>query len=105
MGAKQKRQGDLLFEKVDKIPAEAKRRKSDIILVGEATGHAHRIINGAVFEVERRFGEMSMEMWVEAGRNATVVHEEHNPIALDAGIYAVTRQREYDEAQERLIRD
>ncbi|MFX0204583.1 MAG: hypothetical protein ACFFDT_01245 [Candidatus Hodarchaeota archaeon] len=88
------RQGDLLLKKVDKLPKRARTVKSDVILEGEATGHAHRIIDGEIF----RFWSQSSgdQLFVKADKGATLVHEEHTKIKLVPGIYEVIRQREYD---------
>jgi hypothetical protein len=83
------RQGDLLFMEVDSIPKIAKLVDSTIILRGEATGHAHRIENGQVFRTWD-------QTFLKADQGAKVVHDEHGPIELDAGVYVVIRQREYD---------
>ncbi|MFX1538865.1 MAG: hypothetical protein ACFFDI_32155 [Promethearchaeota archaeon] len=88
------RQGDLLLRKVSKLPRRAKNVKSDVILEGEATGHAHRIMNGEIF---RFWLETSgNQLFVKADKGAMLVHEEHASIDLEAGVYEVIRQREYD---------
>ena len=51
---KQYRQGDLLLVKTDKMPNAAKKKKTDIIIEGEATGHAHRLVNGLIYENMQR---------------------------------------------------
>ncbi|MFX1517892.1 MAG: hypothetical protein ACFFC6_16445 [Promethearchaeota archaeon] len=88
------RQGDLLLRKVEKLPKQAKIVKSDVILEGEATGHAHRIMDGEIF----RFWSQSSgdQLFVKTEKGASLIHEEHATIELDPGIYEVIRQREYD---------
>ncbi|MFX0094381.1 MAG: hypothetical protein ACFFBD_21775 [Candidatus Hodarchaeota archaeon] len=82
------RQGDLLFRKVDSIPKRARKNSSPIILEGEATGHAHQIENGAIFDHWEN-------MFIKADQGAVVVHEEHASLNLEEGNYIVIRQREY----------
>ena len=86
------RQGDLLFIKVDKLPKKRKlsRVTDNIIVRGEATGHAHRLIGGELYIdwVDRR-------MYIVVRKIAKVVHEEHAPIILKKGVWMVIRQREY----------
>ena len=49
---------------------------------------------------------MTGEMYVEADVGAALIHEEHNTIELDAGLYEVIRQREYDpKSQSRFVED
>lgn len=88
------RQGDLLLRKVDSLPKRAKIVKSDVVLEGEATGHAHRVMNGEIF---RFWSQISGDqLFVKANNGATLVHEEHASIDLIPGVYEVIRQREYD---------
>lgn len=82
------RQGDLLIKLVDSIPGGAKKVASGIILYGESTGHKHRLVGGNVMEL----GE---SIFLSVGSKAKIVHEEHEPIHLTKGKYAVIRQREY----------
>lgn len=82
------RQGDLLIKPVDSIPTDAKKKLDGVILYGEATGHKHQLVGGDVMTL----GE---SIFLSVGSKAKIVHEEHNPISLMKGKYAVIRQREY----------
>lgn len=82
------RQGDLLIKPVDSIPASAKKVASGIILYGESTGHKHRLVGGDVMS-------LGMSMFLRVESKAKIMHEEHKPISLTKGKYAVIRQREY----------
>jgi hypothetical protein len=98
------RQGDVLIEQIAEIPRSAKRSKGKIVLAhGEATGHAHTIED-----------RDSADWWVlpdgeqqylEVAKGAEVVHQEHSTIALPAGRYRVTRQREYSPEAIRVMAD
>ncbi len=88
------RQGDVLVRKIEKLPKRAKKLETDIIVMGEATGHAHRIQNGDIF----RSGPT---MFLHANKGAALVHEEHATIELDPGFYEVIRQREFDPITQR----
>ena len=97
------RQGDILLREIEVIPEGVKPSNNDVILRGEATGHAHRIVNGTIFTLETFRSE---EMYIEAKPEAALIHEEHNTIQVEAGFYEVIRQREYDpESQSRLVED
>ena len=97
------RQGDVLLRKVESIPEDAKPSDDDIILKGEATGHAHRIVNGTIFT---RSSWPRNQMYVEASAGATLVHEEHKTIQIEPGFYEVIRQREYDpKSTSRFVED
>lgn len=101
------RQGDVLFVKADEIPKKAKPKKDNIVVTGEATGHAHRLVNGTILETveDDNIFEKKTKMWIKASKGAKVIHEEHAPIELEIGFYVVVRQREYDEEKERLVMD
>lgn len=97
-----------MFVKADEIPKNAKPKKDNIVVTGEATGHAHRLVNGTILqtveEIPATF-EKETKMWIKASKGAKVIHEEHAPIELEIGFYVVVRQREYDEEKERLVMD
>ena len=80
------------------IPEGAVRRKSRVLAEGEATGHAHRLDAGAVYEKDG----------VLYFRSESVVHlnhEEHGRITFKPGAYKVVRQREYEPEGWRNVRD
>ena len=87
------RQGDLLFVKIDKLPKRLRKIKENIILRGEATGHAHKLVGGILY---RTYSWSNPEMFIEIPSSGKIVHEEHAPLVLPKGIYQVIRQREYD---------
>jgi len=100
------RQGDVLLVKVDDIPKKVKQQKSNVVVEGEATGHAHRLHNGQIliYKDEETY-ENKETMFINAMKNAKLVHEEHGPIEIEVGFYMVIRQREYDEEKNRLVFD
>ncbi|MFX1450650.1 MAG: hypothetical protein ACFFCM_07410 [Promethearchaeota archaeon] len=83
------RQGDVLVKKIEKLPKRLKKLDTDVIVMGEATGHAHRLQNGSIYI----YGS---QMYLEVYNGGALVHEEHSPIELEPGIYEVIRQREFD---------
>jgi hypothetical protein len=74
------------------IPADARRRPSTVLARGEATGHSHRIAEGA--DVELFDYEGMGYLKVDSGV-ALLVHDEHHPIQLPQGTYRFWQQREY----------
>jgi len=87
-----KRQGDILFAlTIHKTHAPGARKIEDgVIALGETTGHAHKLEGDAtLYSIA---GGMTIAVG-EAG--ADVVHEEHDKIELEPGIWIVHRQREY----------
>lgn len=96
----QYRQGDLLIREVAELPQNLLEVTSGVILEGEVTGHKHRITKGKLFL------DKNGAMFLAIPKFGVVVHEEHNPIKLGKGFYAVIRQREYtSENMTRLVID
>lgn len=83
------RQGDILLVRTNDQPSgnEVFSVPSGVIATGEATGHAHRVVDGSV-KVD---GEA---MYVIAGSSTSLAHDEHEVITIPEGTYRVRRQRE-----------
>ena len=99
------RQGDVFFERISEMPDQARAHPlPHVTLVhGEMTGHSHRIANPRTATLFPA-GPLAFFLEVHA-EGATVVHEEHGPIALDSGLYRVWRQREYSPEAIHVVRD
>ncbi len=112
------RQGDVLLIPVDpdvgtngEGPEERHvQRRVDgrvVLAEGEATGHAHAVLDEHAHLEVQHFGEsravwLNRRVWDESrtllvveGEAATLVHEEHAPLTVPPGSYLVRRQREY----------
>lgn len=95
------RQGDLLF--VPRSPDKSKvagwaqdsLKKDGIIREGEATGHHHKLAEPCMGQVYRP--QWGQPIVVVGDRCATVVHDEHGPVVLEANTaYDVHVAREWD---------
>lgn len=82
------RQGDVLVKEVNSLPFGLKKQANNVLVYGESTGHAHRLIGGDVLT-------KGDTMYLNLLKKGKVVHEEHNTIELPVGKYIVIRQREY----------
>ena len=103
----QGRQGDTFYIKQTSIPKEYNKQSLDnIIAVGEASGHKHRLVNGRLMRSEQTL-EPLVVGFIETTKESKIVHDEHPEIKLDDNsIYKVKRQREFDKnTQFRLVRD
>jgi hypothetical protein len=101
----QYRQGDVLLVKVemDSVPKGAVKQDADgriVLAYGEVTGHAHAIDSSLAALYQWKGDRL-----VEAKPGARLVHEEHNPIDLEPGIYKVIQQREYEPGSYRTVID
>jgi len=91
------RHGDVIILDPVSLPDGAEQSVSDIVAEGEATGHAHRVVNGEVWH-------HGSDLFVSSRKDAALTHEEHARLplpALDPGMaYPIIIQREYDDEQE-----
>jgi len=97
------RQGDVLIRRIDKLPKKkALRRVNGVLAYGEVTGHSHRVDNltrADVLEIDNR-------VFLHVGEEGVrIVHDEHSPLALSAGNYEITIQKEYAPAEIRNVAD
>jgi len=95
------RQGDLLFVKVSEIPQTAEKQTHGIIAEGEVTGHKHQLSPGAQAALYLAAGIA----YIEAIREAKILHEEHKEVILPPGQWEVRRQQEYTPAGWRQVED
>ena len=96
------RHGDVLLADVPEVPEGARRRPDLVLAYGEATGHSHRIEPHDSAELYELDNVLYLRV---SGPAATLVHEEHAPIALHSGSYRVWRQREYTPREIRVVVD
>ena len=93
-------QGDVIIEKCESMPQDAKsvpaKERGYVLAEGEATGHAHVIDKVADIE----FVEKDGMFYIKNEKPVTVKHEEHRPITIPAGTWKVRGIREYDHFQE-----
>ena len=104
---KQYRQGDVfIIEAPDAKPSAAHKRAPSpggrvVLAQGSATGHAHAVTSpGAVLMTAPDDDAILM---LES--DATLVHDEHDPIPLPAGAYLVRIQMQWDGAINRAVED
>ncbi|MBN1428957.1 MAG: hypothetical protein JXB07_11275 [Anaerolineae bacterium] len=87
------RHGDVLIDSIDAIPEGAEKHHNLVLAYGEITGHSHRIEDQTTAELwESNDGLLFLKV---IASQATIVHEEHDPITLPQGLYRVWYQREY----------
>jgi hypothetical protein len=96
------RHGDVLLASVPSIPNGAIPQPGNVLVRGEATGHAHRIEDPRSAQLFRHQGTLYMRV---SASQASLVHEEHATIVLPQGDYRVWQQREYSPAAIRTVVD
>lgn len=101
------RQGDVLIVAVVELPEGLRPVPRDngraILAYGEATGHAHAVLEDVEL-LAADIAEME-ETFLRVEKECSVVHDEHDTIALPAGDYLVRRQREYSPEEIRTVAD
>jgi hypothetical protein len=94
------RQGDLLFLWQETRPSvDLNVQQSTIIVVGEATGHAHRLQSGTIQDAP------DGALYLDITHTTQVERVEHRPITLSPGLWLVVRQREYSPEAIRTVLD
>jgi hypothetical protein len=106
-------QGDVVLKSCKQIPDKAKKvamkSRGFVLAEGETTGHCHVVRDETVelFEADgvlylKAIAPTSLEHTTPSGTQA-----DHNPIAVDAGIWQVGIVKEFDPFQEevRNVRD
>jgi hypothetical protein len=95
---KQYRQGDILIEDVDQLPADAKPQlclRRLVVAQGEATGHHHVLLP------RRKYMDWwqnpAGDIYVRSAEAGRLVHEEHGAIEIltDAPFVVCRRQIEF----------
>lgn len=86
------RHGDVLLRQVSHLPSGAQKRPGTTLAEGELTGHSHRLQQVDAVQLWEQGNQLFLEV---KAASATLVHEEHQAIALPQGFYRVWRQREY----------
>lgn len=108
MASRSYRQGDILIEAIDELPAgcaelPARERAGEAVHVlaeGEVSGHAHCVAAGpGVMALRGGDGVDPLTVAYLALRKlARLVHDEHGTVELPPGNYRVIQQRRYEAA-------
>jgi hypothetical protein len=96
------RQGDVFVTAVANLPSTGRVARRPVLAEGEITGHAHRLQEPASGQVFSVGPDLYLEVLAET---ATLVHEEHGPVTLPRGGYAIRIQREYSPQEIRRVVD
>ena len=97
------RQGDLVIQKLDRIPTGVELKKDrDLVFAGDSSGHRHRLMGPC--EAARQ-GRVT---FVRIEHATDLVHEKpdgHETVAWTAGMYAVRPLRERGDGSDRAVED
>ncbi len=98
---KQAAQGDVMFRRIEALPADARPEKSAggaFVVAHSETGHNHIVMERPTVKMFSGMDEFQSYLVVEE-KPAEVEHQRsfdtHQSFALSPGIWEVRRQREY----------
>jgi len=91
------RQGDLLLVPIGGLPEGVRPVRSGRIVLarGEATGHAH-VVDDERASLHSLEWPATRFLSVVGEEPVFLVHEEHDRLEVQPGVYEVRRQREYE---------
>lgn len=87
--------GDVILERIDKLPKEFKnfkKSKDGVLAYGELTGHLHQLQRD---RFDLRIDEAGIK-FLHVLEPTPVKHQEHSPIIIPPGNYKIGIQQEYD---------
>lgn len=91
------RHGDVLIKEIDALPRGLEKLDSNVLAEGEITGHSHRLVgNSQVFQDKKG------DKFFKINQQTTLVHQEHEPITIEEGIFEVLIEREYSPFDEEI---
>jgi len=88
------RHGDILFREVTDIPKNARNIKSDIVAMGEKTGHHHKLVGA--FQMYESTENGQAVKYIDISQQTRLTHQEHNTLDIPQGKYVIVNEREYD---------
>jgi hypothetical protein len=94
---KQPRQGDVLLERVEALPADAKKIEGKVLAHGETTGHMHAVKTAELFRGQSvKVAGQEAVFVVVPEEGDFLTHQKHADVELLPGVYEYTHQREMD---------
>jgi len=89
------RQGDLAITQIEKLPENLKEIKNPVLAYGEVTGHKHQLLERTANQF-RVLEDSAGNKYLDINQPTDLVHEEHNTITIEKGLYFVGHEREYN---------
>ena len=102
------RQGDILLEKIDKLPSQQiqidKIQNQDNIIAHGESGNQHRMNSQVLIFEDKKTKDRYIQV---LSQETELVHQEHEKLQIPQGLYKIRREREYNgfEQSIRQVRD
>lgn len=91
------RQGDVLLTQTTTLPKTVKVKKDNVVAYGEVTGHSHRFDSKELLVTQ-----LNGALYANIAFPTPLIHEEHNTLIIDPGLYKITGEREWDYFEKEL---
>lgn len=86
------------------LPNGLEKRKGNVVMEGELTGHAHRLFDG---DFQLYENAKTKERWLKVVTPVNFKHEEHDTRVIPPGEYRIgqVQQWDYDAEESRRVAD
>lgn len=91
------RHGDLLIREIETLPRGLKKVNSNILALGEVTGHSHQLM-GEVQVMQNKEGKK----FFRANEELELIHQEHKNLKIEKGVFEVLTEREYNPFEQEI---
>lgn len=100
-GPKIIRHGDIIFRRIDEVPADMKSHKINhkgafVVAEGETTGHNHTLFAQDMELYKKNPADPNSRLVMNFPTGAKVTHPEHNQLQIPEGVYMEDREQEFD---------
>jgi hypothetical protein len=91
------RQGDILFERIDRADDSKVNIDTKTVALGEITGHSHSFGKSEQVLLSKKIDEdVPTQLVVLEEEGAVLTHQEHLPINIPQGVYRIRREQSYN---------
>ncbi len=103
------RHGDVDGREIESIPSTAKLLDTKTVAYGEVTGHHHTFtgqvlvyqpIEGQTIKIDGE--DIPVQKYIEVKEDSTLIHQEHNQILVQKGVYAILQEREWNPFEQQI---
>jgi len=106
------RHGDVDIKPVKRIPKSACITKSRTLAYGEKTGHHHSFEGSQILVYEAdeqdtiKVGSEQVQVvkYLDVKQDSVLSHQEHDPLTIPKGKYAILQEREYNPFEQEIRR-
>lgn len=94
-------QGDVGILRISELPNDVSPVSDDngvnVLAYGEVTGHSHQI---PITHTQLYRSNNNNRLYLVVNNTSLLIHEEHDPIEIQDGVYEIIQQQEWDDSGE-----